>query len=187
MHLRLIYILIIIWAETEVLVGITVTNTILIQLHTTSVSYFIPLFRNAEFVPCPEKGDPKWPPTPPSHLALHVMCCQPQQKSGCKQPETNTSLPLQGMLCFSKEGQRRQAWGLVTIDKLQKLLNVSKKNSKENEIGQPVVYHQRETFCGCNDLTSHLCRCVALLSSVKVHMLIWGWQQTQTCLLYMHG
>lgn len=46
----------------------------------------------------------------PSYLALPVMCCQPQQKSGRKQPETNTSLPLQGMLCLLKgEGGDEQA------------------------------------------------------------------------------
>lgn len=82
---------------------------------------------------CSEKGDPDRTPSPPSHLALPVVCCQPQQKSGRKQPETDTSLPLQGMLCFLKEG-----WGKTGFEGRwpgtnSKTLKCVKDNSRENK------------------------------------------------------
>lgn len=45
----------------------------------------------------------------PSHLALLVVCRQPQQKSGRKQPETQTqTLSLMGMLWFRDRGREER-------------------------------------------------------------------------------
>lgn len=59
-----------------------------------------------------EKGDLNRTPIP-SHLALPVVCRQPQQKSGRKQPETNTSLTLTGNAPFYR-GEKKESllsWG----------------------------------------------------------------------------
>lgn len=102
----------------------------LLFLNSASLLFFL----QAKFVSSSKKGDPDRTPSPASHLALLVMCCQPQQKSGRKQPETNTSLPLQGMLCFLKEGQGRQA-SRAEPDRQTKKKNLKcvKDNPKENK------------------------------------------------------
>lgn len=90
----------------------------------------------------------RWPRSNPSllsHLALPVVCCQPQQKSGRKQPETSTSLPLQGMLCFC-EGETRKTgfkgWWPGTNSKTLKSV---KDNLKENKTLN-CCFHQRASL-----------------------------------------
>lgn len=94
---------------------------------------------------CSEKVDPDRPPNSPFHLALLVMCCQPQQKSGGKQPETNTSLPLQGMLCFLKKGQRRHAAGAHGQRQTPKT-KICQKESKRKQNKGVCHFHQRRLF-----------------------------------------
>lgn len=79
-------------------------------------------------------------PSPPSHLALPVVCRQPQQKSGRKQPETNTSLPLQGMLCFLKEGKGKP--GFKGTQKHSNVSEIIQKKRKQSDL----LFSQKESF-----------------------------------------
>lgn len=110
------------------------------------------------------------------------MCCQPQQKSGRKQPETNTSLPLQGMLWFLKAGRGRQASRAEHRRRTQRSLKCVKDNPKGNKTPKPVVFIRGHLFVPA---------VIWLVSAVSVwrcclpwwggaHALPCGWQQTQT-------
>lgn len=81
----------------------------------------------------------RWPrlnPSPLSHLALPVVCCQPQQKSGRKQPEISTSLALQGMLCFFEGGTRKTGFSRADDQgQTQKVYKVSKAIQKKTKHG----------------------------------------------------
>lgn len=103
-----------------------------------------------------------------------VMCCQPQQKSDRKQPETNGSLPLQGMLCFLfRETKKKMGFkgGCPQIN--SKNLNICQV-CQENKTRQRALSIRGQSFFSRDDLTCQRCQRMVLLSFIVGHVVFKG-------------
>lgn len=103
---------------------------------------------NVLFMPSSEKGDLDRIP-PPSHLALPVVCRQPQQKSGRKQPETNTSLMLTGNAPFYGGGKKGSllSWGYKNIKRPLLAIFLKWKKKKQLFSKEESVFNHIDLMC----------------------------------------